>query len=344
MTLQVKVCGTGVTGIDSVTFDWYRIDNYTRKWTYLDEEDPYVAVIHNVNYFTEGEYTGLENRIDITRPGFYICEATDASGHVTYSQSLRVNYINPEPYFTVQPASVTIPGTTSAHPETTLTCEAVSSDERRQGEEYKGDIVYSWEKYLYGFWRPISVSSASTNTLHLVQEDEGAIDNTDTIKTISGRYRCKATETSTGWFRYSNTAVVRHSLEFEFYSARINRDGSANITWEYMGGFRPHNIRIFTSKWRCVDKKKDVWERWTEEYPLKDGWYDLKEEEGRVMLTLYSVPTLTRYGGKDNPHYDPMHYTIRVDSAGETRFHRVDFTLEGRTSGTEYGLDGQEGE
>ncbi|MBR3275007.1 MAG: hypothetical protein IKG08_00125 [Eubacterium sp.] len=332
VTLQVKVCGTGVTGVDSVTFDWFRINEQTREWIPIDENDPYVAVVHNVNYFTEGEYTGLENRIDVTMPGFYVCLATDAGGHEAVSESLWVNYVRPEPYFTVQPESVSIPGSSTAHPVATLTCEAVSADDYvRAANESR--MTYSWERYENGTWKPVPVSSASTNTLVLVQEDEGAIDNTDTIPVISGRYRCKATEVSTQKYSYSNTAVVRHTLEFEFYSARINRDGSADITWKFMGGFRPHNIRVFTSKWRCVNKKKDIWERSPEDYPLREGWYDLKEEEGAVWLTLYNVPTLTWYGGSDNPHYDPMHYTIRVDSASETKFHKVEFTMVGTYSG-----------
>ena len=335
--LQAKVTGKSVTGVDAVTFDWYRL-NEKEGMQPLDQTDPYVAVVHNVNYFTDGNVNGLENRIEVTMPGYYTCIARDSDGNMAASGNMRVNYVDSKPYFVIQPESVKIPGSSTSQPRATLTCEAVSGDENRRGDEYKDEIVYDWGRYDKdsGYWKPIPVDSAFTNTLELIQEYDFAVDEEETIPLISGRYRCEAFDLSTAKHSYSNTALVEHTLEFGYYSAKINRDGTANINWGFYGGCTPYTVSVSVSKWHCMNKEYDYWVKWPEVYPIKRGCFRLEEKEGSFNFTIFNVPTLDWYGGKDNPHYDGVEVTIRLESAsGEVKSHQVHFTPEGRTEGKE---------
>ncbi|MBR2778660.1 MAG: hypothetical protein IKD85_00565 [Firmicutes bacterium] len=328
--LQAKVTGKSVTGIDEITFDWYRLDGKGGSMQPIDQTDPYVSVLYNVNFFTEGDVTGLENRIAVTMPGYYTCIVSDRDGHMAASGNMRVNYIGCDPYFVIQPQSVRIPGSSTTHPTATLTCEAVPGDEPYQSDE--GRIVYNWSRYQDGHWKAISINSADTNTLELVQEDPGAIDNFGTLPVISGRFRCEAFDLQTGRHSYSDAVYVEHTLEYGYYSARINWNGTADIRWGFYGGVTPYNIKVYTERWVCTNKKSNTWELRTEEVPLKKGWYSLEEEEGKMTLIIYSVPSYKWRGDSGQPY--PAKYTIRVTSGGKTIYHDVEFTLAGTSTGT----------
>ena len=251
--------------------------------------EPY-TYLWSIKRYTTRYKVGDARTFSADSPGEYLCRVVDAEGTMIHSKAIQVTYTGDAPWITVQPQGGVLESGGSVY----IYCDAVSGS--------GGELRFDWERTATGVrpsWSNVSRRGGSYRSIDVTQ---------------TGAYRCKVTDTKTGKYTYTQSAIVNEELACSIDMEQMVGHETMMVNIHVKGGIGPYTYTVYMDY--PIQNGKDFDHPFMKEHSAKYDTIDeidgTRDWIGMVKNYVYK----TSAGEWDLSIYWPTYYFVITDGTG----------------------------